>query len=92
VVPRYGDLRRLGAPAAMTDGARVVAVAGIARPHRFFSALGERGFDVARQLTFRDHHWFSAADIVRISAVAHDVGAASIVTTEKDAVRVEPLV
>jgi tetraacyldisaccharide 4'-kinase len=89
VVP---DLVRIGAREAATDAARVVAVAGIARPHRFFAALGERGFEVARELAFRDHYWFTAADIGRISAVARDIGATSIVTTEKDAVRVEPLV
>jgi tetraacyldisaccharide 4'-kinase len=92
VVPRYGDLLRLGTREATADRGRVVAVAGIARPHRFFAALGERGFEVARALTFRDHHWFTAADIDRISAVARDTGATSIVTTGKDAVRVEPLV
>ena len=92
VVPRYGALRRLGTHEAVTDGARVVAVAGIARPQRFFTALGERGFDVARALTFRDHHWFSAKDIAGISGVAHEVGATAIVTTEKDGVRLEALV
>jgi tetraacyldisaccharide 4'-kinase len=42
---------------------RVVAFAGIARPERFFNALRSLGYDVARELTFPDHHWYTAGDI-----------------------------
>ena len=66
---------------------RVVAFAGIARPERFFSALRSLGYDVARELTFADHHWYTARDIGRIQAAARDANATLIITTEKDAVR-----
>jgi tetraacyldisaccharide 4'-kinase len=89
---RYGVARELGTGQAIAKGSRVLAVAGIARPQRFFRALQERGFDIRRELVFRDHYWFSAADVERIAAVARDVGADAIVTTEKDAVRIEPRV
>ncbi len=68
---------------------RVVAFAGIARPERFFNALRSLGYEVARELTFPDHHWYSAGDIARIQAAARDANASLIVTTEKDAVRCE---
>ena len=66
-----------------------MAVAGIARPARFFAALREQGYDVARELTFRDHHWFTAADVIRIASAAREAHANLVVTTEKDAVRLE---
>jgi len=66
---------------------RVVAFAGIARPERFFNALRLLGYDVARELTFPDHHWYTARDVAGIQAAARDANAALIVTTEKDAVR-----
>jgi tetraacyldisaccharide 4'-kinase len=66
---------------------RVIAFAGIARPERFFGALRSLGYDVARELTFPDHHWYTAGDIARIQAAARDANAPRIVTTEKDAVR-----
>jgi tetraacyldisaccharide 4'-kinase len=66
---------------------RVVAFAGIARPERFFNALRSLGCEVARELTFPDHHWYSAADIAGIQAAARDAHAPLIITTEKDAVR-----
>ena len=66
---------------------RVVAFAGIARPERFFNALRSLGYEVARELTFPDHHWYTARDISGIQAAARDANTPVIVTTEKDAVR-----
>jgi tetraacyldisaccharide 4'-kinase len=69
------------------DGRTVVAFAGIARPERFFAALRSLGFDVARELTFRDHHWYTTRDVDEIQSAARETNASLIVTTEKDAVR-----
>jgi tetraacyldisaccharide 4'-kinase len=66
---------------------RVVAFAGIARPERFFNALRSLGYEVARELTFPDHHWYTAGDISGIQAAAREANTLVIVTTEKDAVR-----
>jgi tetraacyldisaccharide 4'-kinase len=66
---------------------RVVAFAGIARPERFFNALRSLGYEVARELTYPDHHWYTARDIAGIQVAAREAGAAVIITTEKDAVR-----
>ena len=88
IVNRYAPIRLLdpsGVP--LEAGRRVVAVAGIARPERFFGALREQGYHVARELAFRDHHWFTARDLDRIRQTAREVDAALVVTTEKDAVR-----
>lgn len=91
VAPRYGELRPLVAGQPAGNSGPLLAVAGIARPERFFSALREHGHEVVRSVTFRDHHWFTRKDLDRIAAVGRDAGAMSIVTTEKDAVRLEPL-
>ena len=40
-----------------------------------------------RELTFADHHWYTARDIGSIQAAAREANAALIITTEKDAVR-----
>lgn len=87
-----GPLRRLSSrdDVLPTRPRRVVAVAGIARPERFFASVRTAGFDVARELSFRDHHWFDHRDIHRIEEAALAVDAPAIVTTEKDAVRLMP--
>lgn len=88
---RFSALRLLdgdGGSAPARGSGRVVAVAGIARPWRFFEALAGQGWDVARTIAFRDHHWFTPADLDRVEAAMRDAGAALVVTTEKDAVRI----
>lgn len=84
----YGPLRRIDESAP--SGARVVAVAGIARPERFFSALRGQGYELVRELRFPDHHWYSPGDLDRIGTIVKETGADGVVTTEKDAVRVAP--
>ena len=38
-------------------------------------------------MTFRDHHWYTAADVAAIQQAARAANAPLIITTEKDAVR-----
>jgi tetraacyldisaccharide 4'-kinase len=80
----FGDAR----PAA---GARIVAVAAIAKPRPFIDGLRATGFEVAAELTWPDHHRFTRADVARMRALVAGSGASGIVTTEKDMVRLLPL-
>ncbi|MEL6281599.1 MAG: tetraacyldisaccharide 4'-kinase [Pseudomonadota bacterium] len=67
-------------------GLRVVAFAGIGRPEKFFDTLLAMGAQVVDAVPFPDHHKFSSAILTRLEqrAYAND---ATLVTTEKDAVR-----
>lgn len=65
----------------------VFAVAGIAGPDRFVGDLRTAGWRVAGVMTFRDHHHYTRRDLARIVAAARSSGASSVVTTEKDMVR-----
>ncbi len=90
VVTTFGAARLLepyGALLPPLSGMRALAVAGIARPRRFFDAARRHGWDVVQELAFRDHHWFDAADLTRMLAMARAVKADVILTTEKDAMR-----
>ncbi|HET7695589.1 MAG TPA: tetraacyldisaccharide 4'-kinase [Vicinamibacterales bacterium] len=78
--------RQQGAPIAHP----VVAVAGIAEPSGFFRDLRAAGWTIAREMRYRDHHRYSAADLEDIAAAARAAGAPAIVTTEKDFVRLLP--
>lgn len=77
-----------GAPAR---GSKVVALAGIANPARFADALTAAGWQVAETLTFRDHHRYTARDLANVAAAVSRTGAAGVLTTEKDAMRLLPL-
>lgn len=90
-------IRTLGAPRVIANGdsvvvpsgARVFAVAAIARPERFFADVMAAGWHVVGTLTYRDHHRFESGDVERIAAAARSSAAAIVLTTEKDAVRLE---
>lgn len=65
----------------------VVAFCGIARPEQFFAGLEASGLGVAGRHAFPDHHRYAARDLDRLAASARAAGAAALITTEKDAVR-----
>jgi tetraacyldisaccharide 4'-kinase len=69
----------------------IVAVAGIARPDAFFADLEATGWSLVDRLAFRDHHPFTSADVATIARRVRETGAAAVLTTEKDAVRLLPL-
>jgi tetraacyldisaccharide-1-P 4'-kinase len=71
------------------SASRVFTVAGIARPERFFADVTSVGWEIVGSMTFRDHHRFTQRDIDRIRAAARSCSAAIVLTTEKDAVRLD---
>jgi tetraacyldisaccharide 4'-kinase len=83
--------RTLGDPPGIGKDQLVFAVAGIARPERFFDDLRAAGWQVAGTLSFADHHRFTRRDVDRIRAEATAAGAPIVLTTAKDAVRLEAL-
>ena len=70
---------------------RVTAVAGIARPTRFFASLRSLGWNVAHEIVFADHHAYTEADVRRVEETARKAESSVVITTEKDAVRLEPV-
>lgn len=80
-----------GAAGSPGAGARVLALAGIARPERFFDDLRTAGYCLLGTRVFADHHAFTAADLASVVESARAAGADVVLTTEKDAVRLEGL-
>ena len=68
---------------------RVFAFAGLADNEQFFSSLRTNGLNVVATRGFRDHHRYTAADLASIREAARAAGAEAIVTTEKDAVKID---
>ena len=74
---------------ALDPGTCVMAIAGIARPERFFEDVRASGLNLVRTQTVSDHHPYTCNDAKRFQAAATAVQAQAIVTTEKDFVRLE---
>ena len=73
---------------AASSGHRVLAFAGIGNPEKFFATLAAAGIDAAVRRSFADHHAYTGADAGSLIAEA-DRGGLTLVTTEKDFVRLD---
>lgn len=75
-------------PADLPAGT-TISVAGIARPDSFRSTLGTLAVEPAAFLEFRDHEAYGPASLGRIERALEETGATAVVTTEKDAVKLD---
>ncbi|WP_028879548.1 tetraacyldisaccharide 4'-kinase [Terasakiella pusilla] len=66
-----------------------LAFAGIGRPEKFFDTLNQQGLNLVGTEAFSDHHLFHANEINSLKEKAKNSGA-TLVTTEKDFVRLPP--
>ena len=72
-------------------GQRVLALSGIGNPESFRKLLESLGAVVVHHCAFQDHHDYSPDDLGHVREAAKDGGADCIVTTEKDAVKLQCL-
>jgi tetraacyldisaccharide 4'-kinase len=70
---------------------RPFAFCGIARPEGFTTMLAANGYQPMDTIAFPDHHAYEEADIQRLQERARLVEANGFVTTEKDAVKLTPV-
>ncbi|MGE0046034.1 MAG: tetraacyldisaccharide 4'-kinase [Hyphomonadaceae bacterium] len=82
-------LRARVEPQGAAPAGKLVAFAGIARPQKFFDTLAALGAEIAEAVPFSDHHPFSAGDLDWLGTLARERDA-SLITTEKDFVRIDP--
>jgi tetraacyldisaccharide 4'-kinase len=64
-----------------------VSLSSIARPGTFDAGLIDRGVDLKLSIRYPDHHRYAAGDLDRVRALIDEQGAAWVVTTEKDWVK-----
>jgi len=67
----------------------VFAFSGLADNEQFFTSLRNAGMKVVATRGFADHHRYTASDVESIKRAAAEAGAKAIVTTEKDAVKID---
>lgn len=70
-------------------GRKVLAFCAIASPESFFSALEGLGAEVTDRVRFPDHHGYTQRDLDTV--MGRRKGSQMIITTEKDAVKLEGL-
>lgn len=70
---------------------KVIAVSGIANPDSFEKTLQTFSPQIARYFAYPDHYIYSSLEIEQVRQSAQEQKADWIVTTEKDAVKIKPL-
>jgi tetraacyldisaccharide 4'-kinase len=70
---------------------RPLAFCAIARPESFTTMLAAQGYEPMATVTFRDHHTYNDADMTHLVEQARLCEANGFVTTEKDAVKLTPI-
>ena len=69
------------------EGQESLVVSGIANPQSFLSVLNKVGVNTKNQLVFRDHKNYTQKEVQQIRNAFYKSNSHSVVTTEKDAVK-----
>jgi tetraacyldisaccharide 4'-kinase len=86
----WRDLSGCGFPVAHLAGKRAIVFSGIGSPESFESVVSGLGVDRVKSVRFRDHHRFSTSEIRTLEKTARQVSADVLITTEKDAQKIDP--
>jgi len=82
---RFGEVVDL----ASVRGQKICAVCSIGAPDSFTKTLVKLGADVGGQFAFMDHHRYARDDVQRIVQSCQEGQVKTVVTTEKDAVKLK---
>jgi tetraacyldisaccharide 4'-kinase len=92
--PEIWVIRRslsLGEAGEVALPTKPLAFCGIARPESFTKMLAAQGYEPMDTMIFPDHHAYDDSDIRRLIERARQIEANGFVTTEKDAVKLTPI-
>jgi tetraacyldisaccharide 4'-kinase len=68
-------------------GQKSLVVCGIARPFSFLKILEEHSIDIKNKFIFRDHKDYTIKEVQEIRKKFYDSNSFSVLTTQKDAVK-----
>ncbi len=70
-------------------GQKSLVISGIANPVSFFSALKLMNIDTSNKMIFKDHFDYNEEEIQRIRRAFYNANTHSVITTQKDAVKLK---
>lgn len=85
----YRHVTEESRPLQWVRGRRVCAFSALGNPDAFSHTLAALGAEVVEHRAFRDHHWYSGGDLASVARAAAEAGVDAVVTTEKDAVKID---
>ena len=70
---------------------KIIAFSGIGNPKSFSDSLAEAGLNIIEHIIYSDHHNYEFEDLSKIIDIAKKHNIEDIITTEKDAIKIEYL-
>ncbi|HEX3525434.1 MAG TPA: tetraacyldisaccharide 4'-kinase [Thermoanaerobaculia bacterium] len=77
----------IGRSGEVPAGSSVFLVSAVARPDTFTATVRALGYEIAGELRFPDHHAYPDASLEQIATAWRSSGAAAVLTTSKDRVK-----
>ena len=75
----------------LDPGLPAFAFCAVGNPESFFEAVRRRGYTLTGTAAFPDHHYYTHSDVTDLERKARESGAAVLLTTGKDSVKLEEL-
>lgn len=76
---------------SIEPGAKVYSFTGIGQPQLFFDYIERSGYELVGKRIFEDHYSYTAMDMKALLSQAAELGVDAFVTTEKDKVKILPV-
>lgn len=83
--------KSIGLAEAKSKNMKFIAFSAIANPQSFTDTLKRHGLNILEHIAFEDHHLYNYDDIKKVLQSAQHNKTEDIITTEKDAVKIETL-
>lgn len=88
---KYEDIYNIFTKKVLSLPAKISTLTAIAQPEPFIEFLKGQNFDIIKERAFSDHHLYTREDIREALEEAQGLDMQAIVITEKDAVKIKPL-
>lgn len=90
-IEKFHQLDRPSKRTEIESADNVFAFCALGNPNSFYETLRRSGVDLAGTLDFRDHNIYNNENVSAIEKAARNAGGSVLITTEKDAVKLERL-
>jgi tetraacyldisaccharide 4'-kinase len=71
---------------------KFLSISGIANPHRFLNSLNELNIKIEESIIYKDHKNYKENDIYYIIKIMKQKNISNLITTEKDAVKIQQFI
>jgi len=85
-----GDVKNIKTGEILDKPVKIIAFTGIGQPSQFYNIIPPELFEIICVKDFVDHHSYSEDDILNLTQIAKLNHCNTLITTEKDAVKIKP--